>query len=112
MLLYYDITPSQLMPDSWRILLSLTILHERRELKCGLGCFLHNYSLKKHVSDKDRKMLIPRSKDTQLILTLRRTTVIGKILVSSLGVLRSTDLLGSQSIATHEFGIYMVSFNS
>ncbi|KAK2645029.1 hypothetical protein Ddye_020224 [Dipteronia dyeriana] len=67
MLVYYDIAPGQLMPNGWRILLSLTVLRERYEINFGLGCLLHNYYLKKHISDKGRYMLILRSKDHQLI---------------------------------------------
>ncbi|KAK2659615.1 hypothetical protein Ddye_006148 [Dipteronia dyeriana] len=53
MLVYYDIAPSQLMPNSLRILLSLTILRERHGIKFGLGCLLYNYYLKEHISDKE-----------------------------------------------------------
>ena len=68
MLLYYDIAPGQLMPNNWRILLSITVLRERYGINFGLGCLLHNYYLKEHVTTKGRYMLVPRSKDHQLII--------------------------------------------
>ncbi|KAK0583444.1 hypothetical protein LWI29_036995 [Acer saccharum] len=51
LLKYFDIAPGQLMPNSWRILLSLTVLQERHNIRFGLGCVLHNYYLKEHVGD-------------------------------------------------------------
>ena len=68
LLLYYDLAPGQLMPNTWRILLSLGILSERYNLPFGLGCLLHNYYLKEHINDQGRYMLIPRSKEQQIII--------------------------------------------
>ena len=48
--------------------MSLIVLRERNELEFGLGCLLHNYYLKEHVTDKSRYMLIPRSKEHQIII--------------------------------------------
>ena len=69
MLLYYDIAHVQLMPNTWRILLSLSlgILSERHDVRFGLGCLLHNYYLKEHVTDQGHYTLVPRSKEHQLI---------------------------------------------
>lgn len=60
LLYYYDIAPSQLMSNIWRILLG--VLCERYNLRFGLGSLLHNYYLKEHVSDSGHYMLISRSK--------------------------------------------------
>ena len=68
LLVYYDITPGQLMPNSWRILLSLTVLCEKYNIEFNLGCLLHNYYLKEHVSDEGRYSLIPRDKKKELIV--------------------------------------------
>ena len=64
---YYDIAPGQLMPNSWRILLSLTVLNEKYGYEFGIGSLLHNYYMKEHVNDQGRYMLIPRTKENQLI---------------------------------------------
>ncbi|KAK0580408.1 hypothetical protein LWI29_001580 [Acer saccharum] len=67
LLKYFDIAPGQLMPNSWRILLSLTVLCERYRIDLELGCVLHNYYLKEHVGDSGRYILIPRDKNNRLI---------------------------------------------
>ncbi|KAK3197867.1 hypothetical protein Dsin_021282 [Dipteronia sinensis] len=70
LLVYYDIAPDQLMPNSWRILISLTVLREKYSLQFGLGLLLYNYYLKEHVHEKCRFSLILRSNATQLITDL------------------------------------------
>jgi len=67
LLVYYDIAPGQLMPNSWRILLSLTVLCEKYNIELNLGCLLHNYYLKEHVKDEGRYLLILRSNKFKLI---------------------------------------------
>ncbi|KAK3225074.1 hypothetical protein Dsin_004936 [Dipteronia sinensis] len=69
-LVYYDIAPGQLMPNSWRILISLVVLREKYNLKFGIGSLLHSYYLKQHMHEKDRLSLILRSNATQLITDL------------------------------------------
>ena len=54
MLLYYDLASGQLMPNTWRILLSLGVLSERYNVKFGIGSLLHNYYLMEHISDRGR----------------------------------------------------------
>ncbi|KAK1561765.1 hypothetical protein Q3G72_000119 [Acer saccharum] len=61
MLVYYDLAPGQLMLNTWRILLSLGVLCERRNVQFGLGCLFHNYYLKEHVGDQGLYMLVLRS---------------------------------------------------
>ncbi|KAK3192933.1 hypothetical protein Dsin_024243 [Dipteronia sinensis] len=67
LLVYYDIAPDQLMPNSWRILISLTVLREKYSLQFEMGSLIHNNYLKEHVHEKCRYMLILRSNVTQLI---------------------------------------------
>ena len=64
---YFDLAPGQLMPNSWRILLSLTVLSEQYGFDFGIGPLLRNYYMKEHVHDQGRYMLIPRTKESQLI---------------------------------------------
>ncbi|KAK3225309.1 hypothetical protein Dsin_005171 [Dipteronia sinensis] len=52
LLVYYDIVPGQLMPNSWRILMSLSVLREKYNLPFEIGSLLHNYYLKEHVHEK------------------------------------------------------------
>ncbi|KAK0590525.1 hypothetical protein LWI29_028418 [Acer saccharum] len=68
LLKHFDIASGQLMPNSWRILMSLTILRERYRIDFGLGCVMHNYYLKEHVGDQGRYILIPRDKNNRLII--------------------------------------------
>ncbi|KAK0595506.1 hypothetical protein LWI29_007323 [Acer saccharum] len=68
LLTYFGIAPVQLIPNSWRILLSLTVLREKYNIDFGLGCVLHNYYLKEHVGDQGRYILIPRNFANQLII--------------------------------------------
>ena len=68
MLVYYDLAPGQLMPNTWRILLGLGILCERNNIQFGLGCLLHNYYLKEHLTDVGRYSLVSRNKKMDLII--------------------------------------------
>ncbi|KAK3218046.1 hypothetical protein Dsin_012016 [Dipteronia sinensis] len=67
---YYDIAPGQLMPNSWRILISLSVLSEKYNLPFGIGSLLHNHYLKKQVHEKGRYSLILRSNAKQIITDL------------------------------------------
>ena len=67
-LLYYDLAPGQLMPNTWRILLSLGVLSERHNIPFGMASLLHNYYLKENIHDRGRYMLVPRSKEQQIII--------------------------------------------
>jgi hypothetical protein len=67
-LMYYDLAPGQLMPNTWRILLSISLLCERHNIQFGLGSLLHNYFLKEHVGDPGRYRLVPRRKKKEIVL--------------------------------------------
>ncbi|KAK3182784.1 hypothetical protein Dsin_030070 [Dipteronia sinensis] len=70
LLVYYDIAPGQLMPNSWRILISLFVLREKYNLPFGIGSLLHNYYLKEHIHEKGRYSLILRSNAKPIITDL------------------------------------------
>ena len=53
---HYEIAPIQLMPNTWRVLMSLETLSSRH----GLGELLFSYYLKEHNVDKGRYKLIAR----------------------------------------------------
>ena len=67
-LIYYDLAPGQLMPNTWRILLGISLLCERHNIQFGLGCLLHNYYMKQHPGDPGRYMLVPRRNKKEIIL--------------------------------------------
>ncbi|KAK4838711.1 hypothetical protein QYF36_015845 [Acer negundo] len=68
MLVYYELAPGQLMPNTWRIMLGLGILCERNGVQFGLGCLLHNYYLKEHLTDTGHYSLVPRNKKKEHII--------------------------------------------
>ena len=55
---HYEIAPSQLMPNAWRILMSLESLSIRHGVECKLEEVLFSYYLKEHDTDKGRYKLI------------------------------------------------------
>ena len=55
---HYEIAPSQLIPNAWRVLMSLKSLSIRHEVECELGEVLYSYYLKEHDTDKGRFNLI------------------------------------------------------
>ena len=57
---HYEIAPSQLMPNAWRILLVLECLSMRHGVECNIGEVLLSYYLKEHDIDKGRYQLIMR----------------------------------------------------
>lgn len=57
---HFEITPSQLMPNTWRILMALECLSMRQGVACEIGEVLHLYYLKEHDNDKGWYQLIVR----------------------------------------------------
>ena len=57
---HYEIAPSQLMPNAWRVLMLLESLGNRHGVDCELGEVLFSYYLKEHDVDKGRYKLIAR----------------------------------------------------
>ena len=49
---YYEIAPNQLMPNAWRVLMSLESLSVHHGVDCKLGEVLFSYYLKEHDTDK------------------------------------------------------------
>ncbi|KAK2659154.1 hypothetical protein Ddye_005687, partial [Dipteronia dyeriana] len=70
LLVLYQIAHGQLIPNSWRILISLTVLREKYGINFGLGSLLHNYYLKENVSEKGQFSPILRFNVTQLTTNL------------------------------------------
>ncbi|XP_062092442.1 uncharacterized protein LOC133798233 [Humulus lupulus] len=68
---YHEISPGQLMPNSWRILMSLEVLCERHKITLGVADLLRAYYLKAHLNDKGRYQLTTRGKDPPLIISLK-----------------------------------------
>ncbi|XP_062118229.1 uncharacterized protein LOC133831834 [Humulus lupulus] len=68
---YHEISPGQLMPNSWRILMSLEVLCERHKITLGVADLLRAYYLKAHLNDKGRYQLTTKGKDPPLIISLK-----------------------------------------
>ena len=81
---YYEIAPSQLMLNAWRILLALECLSIRHGIACEIGEVLHSYYLKEHDTDKGRYQLIVRKDQVPLITFLRTNDLEGGKIGSSL----------------------------
>ncbi|KAL5760374.1 hypothetical protein ACOSQ2_019212 [Xanthoceras sorbifolium] len=65
-----DMTPDQLMPNSWRLLLSIEVLYERRGLSFTLANFLHTYYVKSHEDEPGRYLTSTRPNRPHLITDL------------------------------------------
>ena len=68
---HYEIAPSQLMPNAWRILLALECLSMRHGVKWEIGDVLFSYYLKEHDTDKGIYQLITRVGRAPIITCLR-----------------------------------------
>ena len=51
---HYEIVPSQLMPNAWRILMALECLSMQHGVACKIGEVLFSYHLKEHDTNKGR----------------------------------------------------------
>jgi len=69
---HYEITPSQLMPNAWRVLMSPESLSVGHWVDCELGVVLFSYYLKEHDKDKGKFKLIA-CVGRALIVTCLRT---------------------------------------
>ena len=68
---HYEIAPSQLMPNVWRVLMSLESLSIQQGVKCEKGEVLFSYYLKEHDKDKGRYKIIARVGRAPIITCLR-----------------------------------------
>lgn len=55
---HYEITPSQLMPNAWRVLMTLESLSIQHGVECEIGEVLFSYYLKEHDKGKGRYKMI------------------------------------------------------
>ena len=67
---HYEIAPSLLMPNAWRILLALESLSVRHGVKCEIGEVLFSHYLKEHDTDKGRYQFITRVNRVPIITCL------------------------------------------
>ncbi|KAL5565741.1 hypothetical protein UlMin_028905 [Ulmus minor] len=68
---HYEISPSQLMPNAWRVLMSLESISIRHGVECEIGEVLFSYYLKEHDKDKGRYKMITRVGRAPIITCLR-----------------------------------------
>ena len=68
---HYEIALTQLMPNAWRVLMSLESLSIRHGVECELGEVLFSYYLKEHDKDKGRFKLIARVGRAPIVTCLR-----------------------------------------
>ncbi|KAL2486556.1 Uncharacterized protein Adt_31312 [Abeliophyllum distichum] len=53
---YFEIAPSQLMPNSWQLLMVLQVLIEQHDIMFGMLELLHGYFIKEHDREKGRRL--------------------------------------------------------
>ena len=68
---HYEIAPSQLMLNAWRILIALESLSVHHGVECEVGEVLFSYYLKEHDTDKGMYHLIARAGHVSIITCLR-----------------------------------------
>ena len=64
---WYEIALGQLMPNSWRILLSLAALSKRFGFNYSVNDLLYSYYLRRHDSKMGRFQLVPNPHKVALI---------------------------------------------
>lgn len=68
---HYEIVPSQLTLNVWRVLMSLESLRVHHGVDCELGEVLFSYYLKEHDKDKGWFKLIARVDRALIVICLR-----------------------------------------
>lgn len=68
---YHGISPSQLMPNAWRVLMAIEVLTDRYNITFTVAEVLHVYYLKEHPHDKGRYQLNVRNGSDHLILGVK-----------------------------------------
>ena len=68
---HYEIIPSQMMLNAWRILMALESLSIRHGVECKIGEVLYSYYMKEHNMNKDRYQLTTRVGRVPIITCLR-----------------------------------------
>lgn len=68
---HFGVAPSQLMPNAWRILMSLECISMRTGIEYGLSELLYTYFLREHDREKGRYNLYVRPDRDQLVCCLR-----------------------------------------
>ena len=68
---HYEVAPSQLMPNAWRILMSLEVLSVQHGVEWDVRDVLYSYYLKEHDTEKGRYQLIARIGRVPIITCLR-----------------------------------------
>ena len=68
---HFQIAPSQLMPNSWRVLMTLECISMRHGIEFGLGEMLYTYYLREHDREKGRYNFYVRPDRVQLVNHLK-----------------------------------------
>ncbi|KAL5578058.1 hypothetical protein UlMin_019757 [Ulmus minor] len=68
---HFQIAPSQLMPNSWRVLMTLECISMRHGIEFGLGEILYTYYLREHDREKGRYNFSVRPDRVQLVNHLK-----------------------------------------
>ncbi|KAL5861729.1 hypothetical protein ACOSQ4_003025 [Xanthoceras sorbifolium] len=66
----FDIAPGQLMPNGWRLLLSVEVFNEQRGFPFSLGNFLHTFYMKSHEDEPGCYLISARPHCPHLITDL------------------------------------------
>lgn len=64
---YHLVSPSQLMPNVWRVLMALEVFSEKHGIEFTVAETLHAYSLQEHHKDKGRYQFFSRSKNPLIV---------------------------------------------
>ena len=64
---HFGISPSQLMPNAWRVLMAVECMAHRLDMNFSVGDLMYSYYLKEHLTEKGRYLLISRPKMEPLV---------------------------------------------